>query len=345
MATIEEQKQEEENYKMLAKEGTELEEKNILNQSMDNIEDLASWQQENENINYPKIIDAPLDPTLSEIDRIREQIKDLSTKITEFQTEIDINECKILSMKNDAINERKRIFEKFYKNAKLLLLNSKLIREVCELVITLELQSKSQKINDLGKKIDKILNDLAENIEKIVFFTKTPATINGYTSNVPEIFLKWDYIIFDLNSFSDYLQSFLILALIHEVMHYIRRILAKEHEEIEIKTPKLTEQMSLIECGFECEQEKIEFLKEEAGGRAEILLFGHQLKEIYEIELETFLDFATNKLDFKAFRKTFKENRKYAVSANKKSIACRTGSGNGFLERGSCALACMRNLN
>ena len=346
-ATVEEQKNEEEEFKTMAKQGTDEDENNILNQPVD-LEEITFWQQnEAQNIFYPKIIPSPLDPTLSEIDKIRAKIKDLSKKIPELQKEIDIKENKIISMKNEATKERESVFKEFYKKAKKILLQSELIKQVINLVIMLELQSKGKNIDGLDKKIEKILKDLAENIEEFVFFTKTPQTINGYTSNVPEIFLKWDYLIFDLKSFSDYLESFLILAFLHEIMHYVRRMLAKEHEEIEIETPKLNEPLKLplmMKCGFENEQEKSEFLQEEAGGRVETLLFGHQLKEIYETELKIFLDFSTIELDFIKFRQIFKENRKNAVVSQRKSIACRDASRNGVLERGACAISCLRNL-
>ena len=143
-------------------------------------------------------------------------------------------------MKNQQIEKTiRRSQDEFLIMALEMIKNSKLLREVYLLVIEMEYPNKNKE--QLIQKIEDFLWDLATNIKKKVFFVCTPFEINGYTSNYFDIFLKYDYLIYELPHFEKWLKSCFVLSFVHEVMHYIRRMLALFYGKNGLSTPILSD--------------------------------------------------------------------------------------------------------
>jgi len=142
-------------------------------------------------------------------------------------------------MKNQQIEKTIMISQnEFLIMALEMIKNSKLLREVYLLVVEMEYQNKNKE--QLIQKIDEFLLDLATKLQKKVFFVCTPSEINGYTSNYFDIFLKFDYLIYELSHFEKWLKSCFVLSFVHELIHYIRRMLSLFYGKNEFSTPVLS---------------------------------------------------------------------------------------------------------
>ena len=176
-------------------------------------------------------------------------------------------------------------------------------------------------------------------------------------------YLKYDYLLYELFGFEDYLQACFVLSFIHEIIHCLRRKLAQNRGEKQVDTPPLKEKEKIPVIDyldeswkefckskneeFSYRPQKEEFCKKEAGMRVEILLFGEHLRVLYHSEIQIFLKFQDyNNIKFDIFRREFQEKRQEIRKKDppETALILKDIGGDSAVEIGHCALAAMRNL-
>ena len=231
----------------------------------------------------------------------------------------------------------------FFNKARELLKNNETIRQVYLEVIELEYQEENK--DNLKAEINNILIELEDILEKTVFIVKTPDNISGYTSSFLNIFLKYDYYLYEHDEdFENYLTACLILSFIHETIHYVRRKLYTKFNKINFDTPRLetnNPQMHQLFLALKIEPAKQELFEEgEAGIRVEYLLFGEQIRSLFKSEISFFMDYLVNQptISYVEFN-----NRQTAIISKQKYLRLKEGD-RGDIGIGVCALASMRGL-
>ena len=252
---------------------------------------------------------------------------------------------KFLNQDSEVHEKIEKAKEEFFKIAHNLLNTNQMIRDTYFEVLKFEFQDKD--MQKLKNETDEILLEMATKLEETVFFVSTPNNI-GYTSSYHNIFLKYNYILYEKQeNYKEFLKASLVLSFLHELINYIRRKLFERGEQIMINTPKLTEfPNNLKELSID-ESKKQIFLQGEAGIRVEFLLFGDFMRYIFESEIDFFVNFLLKnpQISFLEFRKIFIANRQEAINKNESSLTYKQVNVNGSMEIGMCALASLRGLS
>jgi len=280
---------------------------------------------------------------INELDQkqIDKEINKLESLLNDKNHQIDI-------VKNIKGHELKNVAEKFFQFATDFLSNNSMLIHLYFFVIRLELKKKTKiKDSHLKEKIKDILHNLSQDIQSKIFVVETPATVYGFTSNEPLIFLKYDYLDFNWIDNNDYLIAALIISLIHELIHYLRRELVKIFpDEFEENTPKVQFAKSKKKKIDQSLQNN--FWNPEAGKRVETLLFGEYVIYLYDDEIHdliTLNDKQIKNQTFQTFRKNFQKKRAGLKSnPNKNPIKFSEAKQKGTFYLGNCGIALIRRI-
>jgi hypothetical protein len=89
----------------------------------------------------------------------------------------------------------------------------------------------------MNKDVKKILQQVIDNIKKILFFANMPSSLHGFTSTFLKIFLRKNYFMIPMKS--DVFMAISIINFLHELGHYIRRYFFRGEDCSKINTPSL----------------------------------------------------------------------------------------------------------
>jgi len=196
----------------------------------------------------------------------------------------------------------------------------------------------------MNKDVKKILQQVIDNIKKILFFANMPSSLHGFTSTFLKIFLRKNYFMIPMKS--DVFMAISIINFLHELGHYIRRYFFRGEDCSKINTPSLKDK-DLDQNFWELLKLKGRmkaFLNKEFGERLEILLFTKKISYLYPGDVKFLVNLNTKTFEnINEFRMKFRENRNTAKSSNESIIKYRENPKKKVaLNRGICYFARMR---